>query len=80
VSRNDDDRGAVTSGRSRRGRVVPAGRENDGNGPQTGPCDLLDGGMCRWQGGRGGFRVVRDRCLDFLYANRPWCSLGPVPV
>ena len=45
---------------------MPVWRETGWNGPVTGWCDRLDGGVRRLQHGGIGFRVVRDRSLNRL--------------
>ena len=42
-------------------------RETGWNGPVTGWCDRLDGGVRRLQHGGIGFRVVRDRSLNRIH-------------
>jgi hypothetical protein len=46
---------------------VPVWRETGWNGPVTGWCDRLDGGVRRLQHGGIGFRVVRDRSFSRLH-------------
>jgi hypothetical protein len=66
VSRSDGDRGAVTSRGSWREIGASGGRGTGGNEPGTVSCDRLDGKARGREDGWGGFRVVRDRSLNFL--------------
>jgi hypothetical protein len=56
----------VTSGGSWRGGGASGGRETGGNEPEAGDCDRLDGVVRGREDGENGFRVIRDRSLNFL--------------
>jgi hypothetical protein len=76
VSRSSSGRGAVTSGGSWRGGGASGGREAGGNEPEAGDCDRLDGVVRGREDGGGGFRVVRDRSLNFPQALRHTAGLN----